>query len=86
MMYSYITLDDETTIVCSDIQPDQTIIVNVERPRDYGFDSASCTLPSYSWTSHCGFSEHDLDFLMTTIRNNAPLIYRLSIEAGKVYA
>lgn len=49
MMYPYMTLDDETEIVHSQLIEDengkQKVIVNFERPTETGFDSARCELP-----------------------------------------
>ena len=86
MMYSYITLPDETSIAYSYILEDQTVQVSVERPVDGGFDSATCFLPLAVWQQSEGFSASELDNLTALIRNNAPLIYRLAHEAGKQYA
>ncbi len=54
MMYSYMTLADETEIVHSQIIEEdgkQKIFVHFERPTDNGFDSARCELPDYKWLS-----------------------------------
>lgn len=86
MMYDYIELPDGTQIAYSNIQPDNTVQVGVERPVDFGFDSARCTLPAYKWTSVEGFSDEQIKWFEELIRNNAPLIYRLAHEAEKQYA
>lgn len=85
-MYNYLQLADETQIAYSNILDDNTIQVSIERPVENGFDAATCLLPSYTWRDIEGFSDGDIEFFTDFIRNNAPLIYRLSREAGKVYA
>ncbi|MEI3377125.1 MAG: hypothetical protein V8R08_04730 [Coriobacteriales bacterium] len=86
MMYNYLKLADDTQIACSNILEDSTIQVSVERPIDGGFDYATCYLPPCEWSDSEGFSEAELNDLATIIKNNAPLIYRFSREAGKVCA
>ena len=49
MMYPYLTLDDETEIVHSEMKPDGTVKVYFERPYEKGFYHATCFLPSYKW-------------------------------------
>lgn len=86
MMYNYIKLDDETQIAYSDTQEDGTVRIAVERPVDGGFNAAFCSLPLCQWHDVDGFTEEEVDSLTEIVKNNAPLIYRLSREAGKVYA
>ena len=83
MMYNYLKLDDETQIAYSDPQEDGTVRIAVERPVDGGFDAAFCSLPLCQWHDTEGFTREELNFLTDIVRNNAPLIYRLSREAGK---
>lgn len=78
MMWRYVTLDDETQIACSDLNEDGTISVAVERPVDWGFDSAKCILPAYSWSEVQGFTDSDLKFFDEFLRNNAPFIIELA--------
>lgn len=50
MMYPYMTLEDGTEVVHSQIisrDGTDTVLVHFERPNDNGFDSARCELPSY---------------------------------------
>lgn len=49
MMYPFMTLNDETEIVHSDMQEDGTVKVYIERPdEEYGFKHAVCWLPQYN--------------------------------------
>lgn len=86
MMWEYVRLEDDTQISYSDVRDDNTVEVVVERPRDWGFDTAKCLLPSNEWTFNEGFSDGDLAWLNDFIRNNAALIMRFAYEGGRVYA
>ncbi|MGN0275197.1 MAG: hypothetical protein ACI4DT_10575 [Chordicoccus sp.] len=61
MMYPFLTLDDETEIVHSDMQPDGRVKVYMERPdaKD-GFHHATCWLPDCQWEDIYGFSKDDI--------------------------
>ena len=49
-MYPFMTLNDETEIVHSDMQDDGRVKVYIERPDEqYGFKHAICWLPDYTW-------------------------------------
>ena len=79
MMYPYITLDDETEIIHSDLLKDNTGKVYIEKPDEYdGFHCASCYLPGYEWKDISGFSEEEIKKYQTIIENNAHLIIELS--------
>ena len=86
MMYNYLKLDDETQIAYSSPQAAGTGRHAGARPRAGGFDAAFCSLPLCQWHDTEGFTRDELSFLTEIVRNNAPLIYRLSREAGKAYA
>lgn len=78
MMWSYITLSDETQIAYSDPKKDGTIEIGIERPVDMGFDSAFCTLPSYRWHAVEGFTDAEIAEFESLLRDNAPLIFELA--------
>ena len=62
MMYPFLTLDDNTEIVHSDMRPDGTVKVYLERPdAQLGFRHATCILPSYTWEDIVGFSQAEID-------------------------
>lgn len=86
MMWEYVRLEDDTQVSYSEVREDNTVKVVVERPRDWGFDTAECILPAFNWVSHEGFSEANLKELDDFVRNNAPLILRFAYEGGRVYA
>ena len=86
MMYPYMTLEDGTEVVRSQLIGDgQTgrVLVRFERPCENGFDSACCELPSYAWIPWEGsFSDNELRFFEHFLRNNAHLIYRYAAKGG----
>lgn len=71
MMYPFMTLDDGTEIVHSEMLPDGRVKVYIEKPdaKDC-FHSAVCYLPDYTWEQISGFSPAEIDryqkFLETT--------------------
>ena len=73
----YAEFPDETVIAYGD---DCTVEILIERPRDWGFDSARCLMPAYRWLDVDGFSESDLDNLESFLRDNAPLIFEFASD------
>ena len=61
MMYSFLTLDDQTEIVHSEILKDGSVKVYIEKPdaKD-GFHSAYCLLPDYKWYDISGFTRDEI--------------------------
>lgn len=81
MMWNYVQFPDETQIAYSDIREDGTVLVGIERPRDWGFDSARCLLPAYTWTEIDGFTDAEIEAFDGFLRDNAPLIFDLAERA-----
>lgn len=85
MMYPYITLNDETEIVHSQIIEEEGIkkvIVNFERATDDGFDSARCELPSYKWIQKSGYSQQEIELFEKLLQSNAHLIFKYAATGG----
>lgn len=62
MMYPFMTLNDETEIVHSDMQADGTVKVYMERPDEkYGFRHVTCWLPKYKWEDIYHFSQEEIE-------------------------
>ncbi len=61
MMYPFLTLDDATEIVHSEMKPDGSVKVYIEKPdaKD-GFHHAVCWLPRYEWTETEGFTAGEM--------------------------
>jgi len=83
MMYPFMTLDNDTEIVHSEMKPDGRVKFYIETPDDrYCFRHATCWLPEYRWENVSGYSETEMDFFRELIRNNAHLILEFSQEGG----
>ncbi len=83
MMYPFLTLDDETEIVHSEMRPDGTVKVYMERPDEKdGFHHAACYLPDYRWEDIFGFSKGELSRFQEVIESTAHLILQFSKEGG----
>lgn len=83
MMYRYLTLNDGTEVVHSDMMPDGRVKVLFERPdeRD-GFHDATCYLPDYTWEGVSGFSDADMKRNEDLLQEVAHIIIELSQEGG----
>lgn len=75
MMYPFMTLNDETEIVHSDMKDDGTVKVYVETPDEKdGFHNMTCYLPSYRIKEINGYSTKKVNELMCIVRSKAHLI------------
>ena len=82
-MYPFLTLDDNTEIVHSEMLEDKRVKVYIEQPDEKdGFHSAVCYLPGYEWQDVCGFSVEEIDRYQKIIESTAHLILRFSQEGG----
>lgn len=86
MMWEYVRFEDDAQVSYSDVREDNTVLVVIERPRDWGFDTAECLLPAFTGQKLEGFSKEETEELDVFVRNNAPLIMRFAYEGGRVYA
>ncbi len=83
MMYPFMTLNDETEIVHSDMQTDGRVKVYIEKPDEkYCFRHATCWLPTYFWEDVVGFSETDIEYYQDIIRSTAHLIMEFAQKGG----
>ena len=83
MMYPFLTLDDAAEIVHSEMRPDNTVKVYVEKPDEKDcFHHGTCILPGYQWQDVFGFSPEGLARYEEVIRSTAHLILRFSQEGG----
>lgn len=83
MMYSFLTLHDETEIVHSQILSDGSVKVYMEKPdpKDY-FHHATCYLLEYRWEEIFGFTEEEINKLLEIIESTAHLIMQFPKEGG----
>lgn len=83
MMYPFLTLDDETEIVHSEILEDNTVKVYVEKPDEKdGFHNAECFLPEYRWENIFGFSDEEIQKYQEIIESVSHLIVEFSKQGG----
>ena len=68
MMYPFMTLDDNTEIVHSEILKDGTVKVYIEKPDEKDcFHSATCYLPKYEWKEVNGFTDDEVKKITESI-------------------
>lgn len=61
MMYPFMTLNDETEIVHSEMKKDGRVKVYIEKPDEKdGFHHETCWLPDYMWEDVVGFDAADI--------------------------
>ena len=83
MVYPFLTLDDDTEIVHSEMQSDGRVRVDIERPdADLCFKTATCWLPDYTWEGITGFTKEELAALQEIVESCAHLIIEFS-QTGK---
>ncbi len=83
MMYPFLTLDDETEIVHSEMKPDGSVKVYIEKPDEkYGFLHATCWLPQYQWEDIYHFKPKDIERFHEIIDSTAHLILEFSQESS----
>lgn len=83
MMYPFMTLDDNTVIVHSEMLPNGKVKVYIEKPDEKDcFHYATCFLPGYEWNDVNGFTSSEIEKYQKIIESTAHLIMRFSQEGG----
>ncbi len=83
MMYPFITLDDETEIVHSEMLENGEVKVYIEKPDEKDcFHNATCYLPDYRWEDINGFTDEEINKYLDVIKSTAHLILEFSKEGG----
>ena len=83
MMFPFLTLDDQTEIVHSEMRADGTVKVYLEKPDTKDcFHSAACILHGYKWQDIEGFTQEEISRYQQVIESTAHLILRFSQEGG----
>ena len=86
-MYPFMTLDDQTEIVHSEMLEDGRVKVYIEKPdAEDGFHHATCFLPSYEWGDVFGFADSDIQRFQEILESTAHLILAFSQEGGFEHA
>lgn len=81
MMYPYLTLNDDTEIVHSEMLPDGRVKVYIETPDEKdSFHNATCYLPDYTGENINGYTKKEMDFFKELVRNNAHVILEFAQE------
>lgn len=83
MMYPFMTLDDNTEIVHSELLPQGRVRVYIEKPDAKNcFHDATCYLPGYEWESINGFAREEIEKYQEIIESTAHLIIEFAEEGG----
>ena len=83
MMHPFMTLNDGTEIVHSDLDDSGKVKVYIEKPdaRDC-FHHATCYLPDYTWEDVFGFDSKEMDYYNELISSTAHLIIEFAANGG----
>ncbi len=84
-MYPYITLLDETLITHSHLLENngiKTVKVHFERPKPFGFDSATCLLPSYEWIMRDGYSDEEIAVFEQMLQDGSHIFFKYAELGG----
>ena len=83
MVYPFLTLDDQTEFVHSEMKPDGRVRVDIERPDvELCFKTATCWLPDYTWEGVSGFTPEEVSGLQEVVESCAHLILEFSQTGG----
>lgn len=83
MMYPFLTLNDQTEIVHSEMRPDGRVKVYIEKPDEKDcFHHAVCWLPGYQWEDVFKFTDDEISRYQEIIESTAHLILQFSKEGG----
>ena len=83
MKYPFLTLDDQTEIVHSEMLPDGKVQVYIEKPDEKDcFHNASCYIPGYEWKDINGFTKEEIARYQEIIESTAHLILDFSKKGG----
>ncbi len=79
MVYPFMTLNDGTVIVHSEMQFDGRVKVSIETPDEkLCFKHAVCWLPQQEWTDIYGYSDSELTYLKELIESKTHMILESS--------
>lgn len=82
-MYPFMTLDDDTEIVHSQMMDDGTVIVRIETPDEKDcFHNICCILPQYEWKDNNGYTDEEVEKFKEIIESTAHLIMRFAKDGG----
>ena len=83
MIYPFMTLNDNTEIVHTEMDSDGNVKVLIETPDEkLGFKQATCILPDFEWINISGYSDSELDYLKELVSSQTDLILEFSQTGG----
>lgn len=83
MVYLFMTLNDGTEIVHSEMREDGRVKVYVEKPDSKDcFHRVTCYLPDYVWEDEFGFSDEELAHIKDVISSTSNLILEFAADGG----
>ena len=83
MIYTFMTLNDNTEIVHTEMDSDGKVKVLIETPDEkLGFKQATCILPDFEWINISGYSDSELDYLKELVSSETHLILEFSQTGG----
>ena len=83
MMYPFLTLNDDTEIVHSEVLPDNSVRVYVETPDSKdGFHHMTVYLPDYRIEEVYRYTQQEVENFLKIIRSTAHLIIRFARGGG----
>lgn len=83
MMYPFMTLNDGTEIVHSEMMDDNRVKVYIEKPDEKDcFHHMTCFLPKYEVEDVFGFTDNEVKEYTKIIQSTAHLIMEFSKEGG----
>lgn len=85
MWYPFMTLNDNTEIVYSEILNNngkEQVKVCIEKPIFEGLQSIECYLPEYEWKNNEGFTDKDIEEFQELLESTAHIIISLAREGG----
>lgn len=86
MMYPFMTLNDNTEIVHSEMSNDK-VKVYIETPDEkLCFKHATCWLPEYKWEDIFGYTDEEIKYLKDLVNSEAHLIIEFSQTGGLLNA
>lgn len=83
MIYPFMTLNDNTEIVHTEMNSDGKVKVLIETPDEkLGFKQATCILPDFEWINISGYSDSELNYLKELVASETHLILEFSQTGG----
>ena len=83
MVYPFMTLNDNTEIVHSEMNSEGKVKVLMETPDEkLGFKHAACILPDFEWKDISGYTDEELNYLKELISSEKHLILEFSQTGG----